>query len=767
MSVLAEFILSLTQAGMSDDITTHDQKRFRVMNIAFLIGIAICLILTLFYVLHGAHSYVWTSIASTSLLIMCFVLRIIGYTNGGNFFALLIMNIVIFMAEYSFPVGSDIHLLYLLPLATLFLAYEPTEWRYISFFTIFPLILHTIVLITEYVPTVLMAGIIVEEKSIPPHVMAYLSFVIAVLGVIAFVIVYANENYRTEKILERQVSTIREQEQKLSSILNAIPDPIWLIDTNYTVYVGNEAMARHNENRTGYRLAIGAVVSNSIYTPEELRMWQAKYSSAFAGNYESFEYTSVYSDGRRWFAITVAPVVIANRITGAVGILRDITAIKRTQQGIIRSEANLKAVISSLDDIIFQINKEHQIENVWTSDHYAFSNVGELIGKSVAPFFYQASQQVSSAIDMVFATHKPQSVEFYIEQMRRWYRAKILYVMISGKETVTVLLADVSSRKQYEQEILNLNGRLTQLNENLEERVAERTQELKSLASELQNEVRIRTHAEERLSVALEREHLFSEMKTRLVTLLSHQFRTPLTYIQSGADIIEHSMRTGRTLLPEQINKYLEGVYVGTEQIVNLIDNVSRLMDVQTAILQDDAEDFNLTDLVQNIVKEFNYSDDLHGLEAIERVRISAPALLNVHTVQLAIRAAVQELLKNALTYSLPKTPISIDIVSQKDDSLTNDEDEITSISPQIEIRITNMGYGIAPNEIESVFEYFYRSGEHDAVGKSRGLGIGLGLVKFCAEAVRGSVRLDTDLTEKDITKETTFTFIFPQNATL
>jgi signal transduction histidine kinase len=458
-------------------------------------------------------------------------------------------------------------------------------------------------------------------------------------------------------------------------------------------------------------------------------------------------------------------VVIANRITGAVGILRDITAIKRTQQGIIRSEANLKAVISSLDDIIFQINKEHHIENVWTSDHYAFTNVGELVGKSVAPFFYQASHQVTAAIDIVFATHKPQSIEFYIEQMRRWYRAKIMYVMISGKETATVLLADITNRKQYEQEILHLNDRLTQLNENLEDRVAERTQDLENITSALQREVRVRTHAEERLSAALEREHLFSEMKTRLVTLLSHQFRTPLTYIQSGADIIEHGMRGGKILPPEQISKHLESVHIGTEQIVHLIDNVARLMDVQTAILQDVPRLFNLTELVQSIVKEFNYSDDLHRLDAIERVRISAPAALHTHVSELAVRTAVHELLKNALTYAPIKSQIVVAIAHAPHDTVDADADmntlaEHDNASSAIHVAITNSGSSIAPNEVESVFEYFYRSGEHAAVGKSRALGIGLGLVKFCAEALRGNILLETSAA----TKETTFTLVFPQS---
>lgn len=780
MSLIVELLTSLSHLGMGSNLSVHEQKRYRVLNASFLISIAVSFFLVLFYFFSGAHTYVFQSLFTFFIISGGFALRVTGYRLISIAGTLFYANISIFLAEYSFPIGSDLHILYLIPLATLFLIYQQKEWRYIGFFTFMPIVLHTCVLLTDYVAPIWLAPLISIEKGVSVYVMSYLAFFVTILTLTAFVLIYANENFQTEQLLAEQITTIRDQEQKLSSILNAIPDPIWLVDVNYNVFVGNEAMAKQYENRTGKQISSGMAMTTSAYTPEEQRMWQAKYSSALAGNYESFEYTSVYPDGRRWFAITVAPVVIGNRITGAVGILRDITAIKRTQQGIIRSEANLKAVISSLDDIIFQINKDHQIENVWTSDHYAFTNVGELIGKSVAPFFYQASSQVITAIDVVLSTHKSQSIEFYIEQMQRWYRAKIMYVMISGKETATVLLADITSRKQYEQQILDLNGKLTQLNENLEDRVAERTNKLKLLTSELQKEVQTRKLAEERLSGALEREHTFSSMKTRLVTLMSHQFRTPLTYIQSGVDLIEHATRTGKSLTAEQTARQLESVHIGTAQIVSLLDSISHLMDVQTTILQEDPVTCLVADIIHSVVQELQWSKDLQSVNITERIHLHIAESLSVTVSQTALKTALYELIKNALLYSFVDSTVDIlveqnhteqrDIEPHSKQDEENDEEQdhrdtmadSTHVPSNsiVSIMVKNQGKSIASKELTSIFEYFYRSGEHERIGSSRALGIGLGLVQFCADAMDGSV----DVTSSPETTTTVFTFTFPQH---
>src|SRR5699024_9707170 len=97
---------------------------------------------------------------------------------------------------------------------------------------------------------------------------------------------------------------------------------------------------------------------------------------------------------------------------------------------------------------------------------------------------------------------------------------------------VMTLITDISVRKNQEQEIRKLNIEL-------EEKVESRTQALKQSVNELEAEVKKRKKAEHQISEALRKERELGELKTKFLSLVSHEFKTPLSAILTSGSLIQ------------------------------------------------------------------------------------------------------------------------------------------------------------------------------------------------------------------------------------
>src|SRR6185503_249027 len=105
----------------------------------------------------------------------------------------------------------------------------------------------------------------------------------------------------------------------------------------------------------------------------------------------------------------------------------------------------------------------------------------------------------------------------------------------------------------------------------LERRVATRTVELRETNSQLQNEVTARERAESELRVALEAEKELGELRNSFVSMVSHQFRTPLGTILSSAEILEHYHdKVGA----EKRQKHLQTIGDAVQRMSSLVDEV-------------------------------------------------------------------------------------------------------------------------------------------------------------------------------------------------
>ncbi len=237
----------------------------------------------------------------------------------------------------------------------------------------------------------------------------------------------------------------------------------------------------------------------------------------------------------------------------------------------------------------------------------------------------------------------------------------------------------------------------------LERRVAERTRELES--------------AKEELGRALFQERELSELKSRFVTIVSHEFRTPLGIIMSAVELLRHY----HDRLPaEQRQELCEDIFTSTRHMGGLMEQVLLLGRVEAGKLGCRPAPLDLQMLAAKLIDETlsatNRRCPIHWKpEGDIRGAVGDEALL---------RHVFSNLISNAVKYSPEGGEVEWRCRREGDAAI---------------FTVTDRGIGIRKEDLPRLFEAFQRGGN---VGEIPGTGLGLVIVKRCAELHGGSVTI-------------------------
>ncbi|MFW5702044.1 MAG: ATP-binding protein, partial [Bacteroidota bacterium] len=306
---------------------------------------------------------------------------------------------------------------------------------------------------------------------------------------------------------------------------------------------------------------------------------------------------------------------------------------------------------------------------------------------------------------------------------------------IDGSKCYLGVANDITERKEIESE-------LKRLNEELEFRVEERTAMMEDALQELRREVAERKKAEmelrearDNLSQTLEVEKELNELKTRFISMISHEYRTPLTGILTATYIIEQ-MYEGDDR--ERFGKYLINIRKSINSMTKLLDEVLTIGRSEAGRLEARYVDTNVRELLEDIIHDHKILDDfrhqiLLDWDASGEFFETDPELL---------RQVVNNLISNAVKYSPEETQISIGC-----------ED----LPSTLIIRVSDSGRGIDPADVPHIFEPFHRGKN---IEMKSGTGLGLAIVRRCINALKGSINVDSKLD-----KGTEFIVRLPKNA--
>jgi signal transduction histidine kinase len=238
----------------------------------------------------------------------------------------------------------------------------------------------------------------------------------------------------------------------------------------------------------------------------------------------------------------------------------------------------------------------------------------------------------------------------------------------------------------------------------------------------------ITQHKESELQMlrALEQEKQLSDLKSRIVNTVSHQFRNPLAVINTATETLSLYIHK---LSKEKINRRLQNIIASTKSITGLMDEIMVFSNIESGKLTFAPQLVNLLSLYQNLLQRKFEHIDLPSPEHRSFVEIDIDASCQrVYIDPKLIDLALTHLISNALKYSPPGEVVKL----------------TTSCNGnQILIQVIDAGIGITQEDLPHVFEPFFRS---NRVENIQGTGFGLAIAKQAIQVHNGSIEVESEL---------------------
>ena len=289
----------------------------------------------------------------------------------------------------------------------------------------------------------------------------------------------------------------------------------------------------------------------------------------------------------------------------------------------------------------------------------------------------------------------------------RWRSALFAY---SGAMLLCLGLIGSRLRKSYR--IINrVNAELVSVNQDLEVRVAERTASLEASQEQLRE-------ALGQKDAMLTQERELGELKTRFVSMASHEFRTPLATIQTSTDLLLHY---AERLTTQEKADSLNDIQRAVNRMKSVMENILMLgkLDAHTHKFQPVPTDLNC--LFKQLVAETG-SADAHA-HAIELVS-PEDSLGDLPLMDEALmRQIVGNLLTNACKYSPAGTKVRL--VWRRVEGKV------------LLVEVIDEGIGIPGSDLPRLFETFHRASN---TGTVQGTGLGLAIVKRAVDSLNGDI---------------------------
>lgn len=294
-----------------------------------------------------------------------------------------------------------------------------------------------------------------------------------------------------------------------------------------------------------------------------------------------------------------------------------------------------------------------------------------------------------------------QGTSFTIHIPYHFYEKSWFYVLIS------VLVLGIFSFI-----ILKISYAAKRREETLNQKVRERTKSLSEQKSETEKALQtIRKQAEE-----LEQ---LNEAKTNFFINITHELRTPLALIKGPLELLKNASNH-RKIEPD---KQLELIERNSNQLNKLINRLLDLMRMETDTNEDNQQLINLANLVKNRFSQFQSYKNVANKKF--DIRISEEPSYVVGDPNF-MEIMVNNLISNAIKYTSSGDAILVSVRNKKNNII---------------LEVKDSGIGIKEDNLDSVFEPFYRSPN---VSEREGTGIGLSIVKSYVRRFNGTIDIES-----------------------
>lgn len=386
----------------------------------------------------------------------------------------------------------------------------------------------------------------------------------------------------------------------------------------------------------------------------------------------------------------------------------------------------LKAIIENAIDGIITISNRGLIESINPSACKLFGySPQEVVGKNISVLMPSPDRERHDEyIDRYQRTGERRIIGIgrEVKGLRKDgtmfpFRLAVSEVILTDRVIYAGFINDLSREKEAEERIRNHAAQL-------EELVEERTLSLRKTVRALQE-------AKEEVSLSLEKEKELNQLKSRFVSMASHEFRTPLSSVQLSASLIEKYASQADL---KNISKHVNKIKNAVGNLTTILNDFLSLERLEAGRVEPTFTNFDLVTLSEEITEEMQLITKQNQNIIYEHTGVTSMVYLD----QNLLKNCIINLIANAIKYSGENTFIEFN----------------TEVTPtQYIITVKDNGIGIPAADQKHLFEPFFRA--HNT-GSIPGTGLGLNIVLRYAGLMDGKVDF-----ESTINKGTKFTISF------
>ena len=295
---------------------------------------------------------------------------------------------------------------------------------------------------------------------------------------------------------------------------------------------------------------------------------------------------------------------------------------------------------------------------------------------------------------------------------------------------VIAFVIDITKRKEIENSIIlqkeqlaENNLKIEELNDELEEKVELRTRQL-------QDAIQLIETSRDELTKALSKEKELGDLKSRFVSMASHEFRTPLSTILSSASLLA---KYTETVEQEKRDKHIDRIKSSVNNLTDILNEFLSIGKIEDGKIVARYRRFNVKDFIADICAE------IRGIaKKNQQITYTHSGKQVIELDDSLLRNIIFNLLSNAIKFTGEAGIIEI-ISAVEEDIFT--------------ITIKDNGIGISTEDQQHLFERFFRASN---VTNIQGTGLGLHIVAKYAELMNGTISFESELE-----KSTSFTISF------
>lgn len=382
--------------------------------------------------------------------------------------------------------------------------------------------------------------------------------------------------------------------------------------------------------------------------------------------------------------------------------------------------ATIGIVITNKNGVIINFNKYIQIQFGYTKAEVLGKTVEVLLPHSIHSkheahrdnFNKHPQNRIMGAGRDLYA-RKKDGTEFPVE-------VSLSHYSLNNKEYVIAFVVDITIRKknenlflQQQNELLRITTEVQNMNRELEQKVEKRTMMLKETLAQLEK-------SKEELNEVLSIEKELGELKSRFVTMASHEFRTPLSTIFTSLSLIGKYTTTGEQ---DKRERHILRSKEAVNNMKNMLEDFLSLGKLEEGKIEVHISEFDIIQFVENI------------LNGVQNLKKPGQKFIYVHHGkselsfdQALLKNIIINLISNAIKFSPENSAITFTSCVDAD---------------KISVSVKDEGIGISEEDQQHLFERFFR-------GKNalniEGTGLGLAIIAKYLQMLNGTINCKSEL---------------------